>query len=86
MRVALTGGRVSGLYILDTWTDEWHFIPLPPGYILVGDRVFWGMDSDRYMHAVSPPDPEQGPHLPSPARLLRTPAFPSHLPPLVAHA
>ena len=86
MRVALTGGTVSVLWILDTVTDYWHFIPLPLGYLRLGDRIFWGMERGRYKHAVSPPHAEQGPRLPSPAVLLQRPAFPSHLPPLAAHA
>lgn len=86
LRAALAGGTVSGLWILDTVTDMWQWIPLPLGYILLGDSTFWGMDHSGYKHAVPPPDDEQGPCLPSPAVLLRAPAFHPHLPPLVAHA
>ena len=78
-RFRLTGGPVPVLYLRDTTSGAWEYIPVPDGLALIGTRMLWGMDGSPYKHAVPPPAAEHGPRLPS-AALLRTPAF-HHTPP-----
>lgn len=81
LRVIVSGGKVFVLWVLDTRTIDWHWIPLPLGYVLLGTRAFWGIGQSPLWHAVSPPARRQGS---APAFTCCFPVnacFPSHLPP-----